>query len=62
VLLLQLLKLERNIANGFEGGYAIVEPAFPLRDFTVSLHWSRRFEADPGNRRLRGLIEGLFKE
>ena len=54
--------MPRNIANGFEGGYAIVEPDFPLRDFTVSLHWSRRFEADPGNRWLRGLVEGLFKE
>ena len=42
--------MPRNIARGFaeEGGYAIVEPAFPLRDFAVSLHWSKRFEADPG--------------
>lgn len=53
--------MPRNIARGFEGGYAIVEPAFPQRDFVVSLHWSRRFEADPGNRWLRGVIEGLFK-
>ena len=56
--------MPRNIARGFarEGGYAIVEPEFPLRDFTVSLHWSRRFEAEPGNRWLRALIEELFKE
>ena len=54
--------MPRNIARGFEGGYAIVEPAFPDRDFVVSLHWSRRFEADPGNRWLRGLIEELFRE
>lgn len=53
--------MPRNIARGFEG-YAIVEPDFPQRDFVVSLHWSRRFEADPGNRWLRGIIEGLFKE
>lgn len=55
--------MPRNIARGFaqEGGYAIVEPPFPLRDFTVSLHWSKRFEADPGNRWLRALIEELFK-
>jgi DNA-binding transcriptional LysR family regulator len=53
--------MPRNIARGFEGGYAIVEPDFPLRDFTVALHWSRRFEADPGNRWLRGVIERLFK-
>ena len=32
------------IARGFarDGAYAIVEPDFPLREFTVSLHWSRR--------------------
>jgi DNA-binding transcriptional LysR family regulator len=53
--------MPRNIAHGFEGGCAIVEPAFPQRDFTVSLHWSRRFDADPGNRWLRALIEEIFK-
>jgi DNA-binding transcriptional LysR family regulator len=53
--------MPRNIARGFEGGFAIVEPAFPQRDFTVSLHWSRRFEADPASRWLRGVIEELFK-
>ena len=56
--------MPRNIANIFaaDSGYSIIEPPFPLRDFTVSLHWSKRFEADPGNRWLRGVIEGLFKE
>ncbi len=54
--------MPRNIARSFEGGYAIVEPDFPQRDFVVSLHWSKRFEADPGNRWLRGVIEELFKE
>jgi DNA-binding transcriptional LysR family regulator len=54
--------MPRNIARGFGAGYAIVEPDFPLRDFTVSLHWSRRFEDDPGNRWLRGLIGELFRE
>lgn len=53
--------MPRNIARGFEGGYAIVEPQFPQRDFSVALHWSRRFEADPGNRWLRGVIGELFK-
>ena len=53
--------MPRNIARGFGGGYAIVEPAFPQRDFVVSLHWSRRFEADPGNRWLRAVIEELFR-
>ena len=56
--------MPRNIAQIFaaNGGYAIIEPPFPLRDFTVSLHWSKRFEADPGNRWLRGVIEELFRE
>ena len=54
--------MPRNIARGFEGGYAIVEPAFPERDFEVALHWSRRFEADPGNRWLREQIVELFAE
>ena len=54
--------MPRNIASGFEGGYAIVEPAFPQREFVVSLHWSRRFEADAGNRWLRGVIEELFRQ
>ena len=55
--------MPRNIARGFPdaGGYAIVEPAFPLRDFAVSLHWSQRFEADPGNRWLRQAIVEIFK-
>ena len=55
--------MPRNIARGFaaEGGYAIVEPPLPLRDFVVSLHWSKRFEADPGNRWLRQAIVGLYK-
>jgi DNA-binding transcriptional LysR family regulator len=56
--------MPRNIARGFaeEGGYAIVEPAFPLRDFAVSLHWSKRFESDPANSWLRGVIKELFAE
>ncbi len=56
--------MPRNVARIFaaEGGYTLIEPALPLRDFTVSLHWSRRFESDPGNQWMRGLIERLFKE
>lgn len=50
----------RNIARGFGAGYTIVEPDFPQRDFTVSLHWSRRFEADPGNRWFRAFVRELF--
>ncbi|MEP6792111.1 MAG: LysR substrate-binding domain-containing protein, partial [Ramlibacter sp.] len=55
--------MPRNIAEGFsqEGGYTIVEPPLPLRDFVVSLHWSKRFETDTGNRWLRQLITALYK-
>ena len=54
--------MPRNIARGFaeEGGYAIIEPAFPLRDFTVSLHWSKRFESDPGNRWMQQTLVSLL--
>ena len=56
--------MPRNIAEGFaaEGGYAIVEPPVAGRDFTVSLHWSRRFEADPGNAWLRERVISLFRQ
>lgn len=56
--------MPRNIAQIFAaaGGYALIEPPFPLRDFTVSLHWSRRFETDPGNQWLRQTIVALFAE
>jgi DNA-binding transcriptional LysR family regulator len=55
--------MPRNIAQGFAdaGGYAIIEPPLPLRDFAVSLHWSKRFESDPGNRWLRQAILEIFK-
>ena len=54
--------MPRNIALGFaqEGGYAIIEPEFPLRDFTVSLHWSKRFASDSANQWLRDLMVRLF--
>lgn len=52
----------RDIAEGFGVGHAIVEPNFPLRDFTVSLHWSRRFEAEPGHRWMRQLIGEVFRQ
>jgi len=33
--------------------YAVLDPDAPLADFVVSLHWSKRFENEPGNRWLR---------
>ena len=55
--------MPRNIAQGFvlSDGCALVEPPFAGRDFTVYLHWSRRFEADPGNRWFRERVTGLFQ-
>ncbi len=54
--------MPRSIALGFGAGYTTVEPAFPQRELVVSLHWSKRFEADPGNCWMRGLVEELFRE
>jgi len=51
----------RNIARGFGSDCVILEPAFPVRDFTVSLHWSRRFEPDPAHRWLRELVVRTFR-
>ena len=42
------------------GDLAVVEPQLPLRDFTVSLHWSRRQQSDPAHRWMRELIAELF--
>jgi DNA-binding transcriptional LysR family regulator len=59
--------MPRNIATGFvkDGGHAIVEldmQALPERDFTVSLHWSRRFEATASHRWMRQLLVALFAD
>ena len=53
-----------NIARGFaeDGSHTVIEPPFPLQDFAVSLHWSKRFEGDPANQWLRELIVALFAE
>ena len=50
-----------NIAQAFAPeGFAMVEPPVPGRAFAVSLHWSRRFEQEPGTAWLRGLALRLF--
>lgn len=48
------------IARSFQDGYTVLKPELPRGEFTVSLHWSRRFEADPGNVWLRQLAVDLF--
>lgn len=54
--------MPRSIAQGIapRGTCSIVELPLPLRDFAVSLHWSRRFQDDPANRWLRELVLRLF--
>lgn len=56
--------MPREIADNFAagGGYMIIEPRLPLRDFAVSLHWSRRFQTDPAQQWMRQLLIELFKE
>ena len=41
--------MPRNFAQGFAaaGQLEILEPELPLQDFTVSMHWSVRFDKDP---------------
>jgi len=54
--------MPRSIAMGFFSSveHALVEPAFPLRDFEVSLHWSRRSQDDPAHRWMREAIQEIF--
>lgn len=56
--------IPRNIARSFEPArrYAIVEADFPLRDFNVGIHWSRRQDGDPAHRWLRSLVLELYQE
>ena len=53
-----------NIARGFvaTGRHAVAKARLPQSDFTVSLHWSKRFEPDPAHRWARQLLTRLFKE
>lgn len=40
--------------------YALLPNALPRSTFTVSLHWSHRFEVDPAHQWMRGLFVRLF--
>lgn len=55
--------MPRQIAERFVAGgnYAMIEPELPARDFTVSLHWSRRFDHMAAQRWLRERIVALFR-
>lgn len=54
--------MPQNIAREFASGgeHAVLTPRLPQGHFTVALHWSKRFEADPAHRWARQLITGLF--
>jgi DNA-binding transcriptional LysR family regulator len=54
--------MPRNFAQGFAeaGALALIEPDLPLRDFTVSMHWSQRFDKEPCLQWLRGTVSHLF--
>ena len=47
---------------GSMGAYVVWRPRVGLPSFDVSLHWSRRFEGDPGLRWLRERMIELFRE
>lgn len=50
------------IARGpaFAQGYTILNADLPQSAFTVSLHWSKRYESDPVHRWLREFVVGIF--
>lgn len=54
--------MPRNFALGFAASQAldILEPDWPDLDFTVSMHWSRRFDMEPGSQWLRAHVLRLF--
>ena len=56
--------IPRNFALGFAvaGALDIIEPDLPLRDFTVSMHWSQRFDKDPCLQWLRTTVQSLFNQ
>jgi DNA-binding transcriptional LysR family regulator len=54
--------IPRNFAQGFavQDELDLIEPDMPLRDFTVSMHWSRRFDKDPALAWFRSTVFQLF--
>ncbi|CAN7779144.1 LysR family transcriptional regulator [Variovorax sp. LjRoot175] len=42
--------------------YVVLPAELPRSTFTVSIHWSRRFELDPAHHWIRNLFVGLFKD
>ena len=56
--------MPRDIARGFVDAdrYALLPVELPRSSFTVSLHWSSRFESDPAHRWMRKLFVSLFAD
>jgi DNA-binding transcriptional LysR family regulator len=56
--------MPRHIAQGFaqSGDYVLIDSPLPLSEFTVSLHWSSRFDNEAGNAWLRGVVVSLFAQ
>ena len=54
--------MPRNIALNFAAGgeLAVLDLQLPLSQFSVALHWSKRFEADPVHRWARQLLGSLY--
>jgi DNA-binding transcriptional LysR family regulator len=54
--------MPRNFARGFVASQTLemLEPDLPWLDFTVSMHWSRRFDKEPGLQWLRAEVIKLF--
>ena len=57
-----ILTLPARVARVFErrGKLKSLPPPVPIPPADVAVHWHERFEADAGNRWLRGLIVELF--
>lgn len=55
--------MPRNIALNFaaSGELAVLALALPQSEFSVALHWSRRFEADPVHLWARQLLGSLYQ-
>ncbi len=59
-----VLTLPARVARVFErrGRLKALPPPVPIPPAEVAVHWHERFEADPGNRWLRGVMVELYSE
>ncbi len=59
-----ILTLPARVARVFErrGKLKALPPPVPIPQAEVAVHWHERFEADPGNRWLRGVMVELYSD